>query len=34
MVLDKIPLLGHPTNLDYSRARALVALAVGVGGVD
>ena len=30
MVLGKLPVLGRPTNLDYSRARP-TALAVGVG---
>ena len=31
MVLGKLPVLGHPANLDYSRAKAC-ALAVGAGG--
>ena len=31
MVLSKLPVPGHPADLDYSRARASV-LAVGVGG--
>ena len=29
MVLGKLPVLGHPANLDYNRARAS---AIGVGG--
>ena len=32
MVLGKLPVLGRPTNLDYSRERAS-ALTEGVGGV-
>ena len=32
MVLGKLSVLGHPTNLDCSSARATV-LAVGLGGV-
>ena len=31
MVLGKLPVPGHPANLDYSRTRAS-ALAVGAGG--
>ena len=31
MVLGKLPVPGHPANLDYSRAGAL---AVGAGGVE
>ena len=31
MVLGKLPVPGHPTNLDNSRARP-TALAVGAGG--
>ena len=30
-MLGKLPVPGRPTNLDYSRARAIV-LAVGAGG--
>ena len=35
MVLDKLPVLGRPTSLDDSRARAYcgpITLAVGAGG--
>ena len=32
MVLGKLPVPGHPTNLDKSRVR-VTALAVGAGGV-
>ena len=32
MVLGKLPVPGHPTDLDYSRARAYCT-AVGAGGV-
>ena len=32
MVLGKLQVPGRPTNLDDSRARARIALAVGAGG--
>ena len=34
MVLDKLPVPGHPTNLDNSVGQGPTVLAVGAGGVD
>ena len=33
MVLDKLPVPGRPTNLDYRVVQGPTALAVGAGGV-